>query len=91
MKNAVFFDEAPCRYFVNRSFGGTYGLHLQGIRNPRAMNQSEQRIFYTRPHIPEDGILHSHRHENPKSEKVKISQETTRSTFNSEDNIKHNL
>jgi hypothetical protein len=23
---------APCRYGVNRRFGGTYRLHLQGIR-----------------------------------------------------------
>jgi hypothetical protein len=42
MKNAVFWDVAPCKYFVNRRFGGTYRLHLQGIRNPRAMNQREQ-------------------------------------------------
>jgi hypothetical protein len=41
MKNAVFWDVAPCRYF-NQSFGGTYRLHLQGIRNPRAINQREQ-------------------------------------------------
>jgi hypothetical protein len=27
---------------VNRRFGGTYRLHLQGIRNPRARNQREQ-------------------------------------------------
>jgi hypothetical protein len=42
MKDAVFWDVAPCRYFVNRRFGGTYRLHLQGRRNPRAMNQREQ-------------------------------------------------
>jgi hypothetical protein len=42
IKNAVFWDVAPCRYFVNRRFGGAYRLHLQGIRNPRAMNQREQ-------------------------------------------------
>jgi hypothetical protein len=34
MKNAVFWDVASCRYFLNRRFGGTYRLHLQGIRNP---------------------------------------------------------
>jgi hypothetical protein len=28
MKNAVFWDVAPCRYFVNRRFGGTYRLNL---------------------------------------------------------------
>jgi hypothetical protein len=42
MKNSVFWDVAPCRYFVNRRFGGMYRLHLQGIRNPRAINQREQ-------------------------------------------------
>jgi hypothetical protein len=30
MKNAVLWDVAPCRSCVNRSFGGTYRLHLQG-------------------------------------------------------------
>jgi hypothetical protein len=30
MKNAVFWDVALCRSCVNRRFGGTYRLHLQG-------------------------------------------------------------
>jgi hypothetical protein len=30
MKSAVFWDVAPCRSCVNRRFGGTYRLHLQG-------------------------------------------------------------
>jgi hypothetical protein len=30
MKNDVFWDVAPCRSCVNRRFGGTYRLHLQG-------------------------------------------------------------
>jgi hypothetical protein len=30
MKNAVFGDVALCRFCVNRRFGGTYRLHLQG-------------------------------------------------------------
>jgi hypothetical protein len=30
MKNAVFWDVAPCRSCVNRRFGGTYRVHLQG-------------------------------------------------------------
>jgi hypothetical protein len=29
MKNAVFWDVAPCGYCVNRRFGGMYRLHLQ--------------------------------------------------------------
>jgi hypothetical protein len=32
IKNAVFWDVAPCRYCVNRSFGGMYRLHLQGTK-----------------------------------------------------------
>jgi hypothetical protein len=28
-KNAVFWDVAPFRSYVNRRFGGTYRLHLQ--------------------------------------------------------------
>jgi hypothetical protein len=42
IQNAVFWDVEPCRYFVNQRFGGKYRLHLQGIRNLRAMNQREQ-------------------------------------------------
>jgi hypothetical protein len=30
MKNAVFWDVAPCTSRVNRRFGGTYRLYLQG-------------------------------------------------------------
>jgi hypothetical protein len=30
MKNAVFWDVAPCRSCVNRRFGGTYRLRLHG-------------------------------------------------------------
>jgi hypothetical protein len=32
MKNAVFWDVAKCRSCVNRRFGGTYRLHLQGSK-----------------------------------------------------------
>jgi hypothetical protein len=32
IKNAVFWDVAPCRYCVNRRFGETYRLHLQDIK-----------------------------------------------------------
>jgi hypothetical protein len=41
MKKAVFWDMAACRYCVNRYFGGTYRLHLQG-RRKSARNQREQ-------------------------------------------------
>jgi hypothetical protein len=31
MKKVVFWDVALCRSCINRRFGGTYRLHLQGI------------------------------------------------------------
>jgi hypothetical protein len=30
LKNVVFWNVALCRTWVNRRFGGTYRLHLQG-------------------------------------------------------------
>jgi hypothetical protein len=33
MKNAVFWDVAPCSSWVNRRFGRTYRLHLQGRKS----------------------------------------------------------
>jgi hypothetical protein len=33
MKNAVFWDEASCELIINRRFGGTCRLHLQGRRD----------------------------------------------------------
>jgi hypothetical protein len=38
MKNAVFWDVAPCRSSVNRRFGGTYRL-LFRVEKSRARNQ----------------------------------------------------
>jgi hypothetical protein len=32
MKNAVFSDAAPCKYCVNRRFGGMYNFHFQIIK-----------------------------------------------------------
>jgi hypothetical protein len=32
LKNVVFWDVALCRSCINRRFGGTYRLHLQGRR-----------------------------------------------------------
>jgi hypothetical protein len=79
IKNAVLWDVAPCTYFVNRRFGETYRVYLQGIRNPRkilisytlkkeAIRSSETSVkkISTRRHIPEDGILHSHCRDNLK-------------------------
>jgi hypothetical protein len=42
MKNAVFWDVAPCRSYVSRRFGGTYLLHLQ-VREIRERGTSVSR------------------------------------------------
>jgi hypothetical protein len=34
MKNAVFWDVAPCRSCINQRFGGMYRLYLQGRKIP---------------------------------------------------------
>jgi hypothetical protein len=71
-KNAVFWDVAPCEYRVNRRFGGTYRLHIQG-RKVRELGTSVSRLLlsvydssqniYTAPH-PRNVILRSHRRGN---------------------------
>jgi hypothetical protein len=33
MKNVVFWNVAPCRYCANRRFGGTYHIHIHGIKS----------------------------------------------------------
>jgi hypothetical protein len=40
-KKAVFWDVAPCSSCMNRRFGGTYRIHLQGRKNLLARNQHE--------------------------------------------------
>jgi hypothetical protein len=40
MTNAVLWDVAPCRYCINRRFGGTYRLHLQGRRKKSASEEA---------------------------------------------------
>jgi hypothetical protein len=60
MKNSVFWDVAPCRYCVNRRFGGMYHLHLQRIKIwERGISVSrwlQPRWFLARGFLcPEDG------------------------------------
>jgi hypothetical protein len=50
MKSAVFWDLTPCRYCVNRRFGGTYRLHLQG-RKIRERGISVSRWLQTEPPV----------------------------------------
>jgi hypothetical protein len=62
MKNSFFWDVAPCRFCVNRYFGGTYRVHLQDLStlNLEEIRSSETSVHRRsiRRHIPEDGILH---------------------------------
>jgi hypothetical protein len=52
MKNAVFWDMAPCRSCVNRRFGWTYRFSLQGLQSASACS----RWFFARGlFYPEDG------------------------------------
>jgi hypothetical protein len=80
MKNAVFWGVAPCRCGrLNRRFGGSYRLQLPAHAGSslanfstlkmEAIRSSETSVNTrsTRRHIPEDGILHSHRRENLKN------------------------
>jgi hypothetical protein len=54
-KNFVFWDAASCRSCVNRRFGGTYHIHLQGrkIRERRTSVSSwlQPRSTYLRMHV----------------------------------------
>jgi hypothetical protein len=46
MKNIIFGDMMPCSPFsVNRRFGGTYRLHLQGWRNKFRKKQASMILF----------------------------------------------
>jgi hypothetical protein len=48
LKNAVFWDVALVRYCVNRRFGETYRLHLQGRRKTREQGTSVSRWLQPR-------------------------------------------
>jgi hypothetical protein len=45
MKNAVFWDVAPCKSSANRRFGGAYRLHLQVRRRKRYLPPKRQFTF----------------------------------------------
>jgi hypothetical protein len=58
MKNAVFWDVAPCRSCVNRRFGATYRLQLQG-RKIRDRGTSVSRWLQTEQTLNMEVIRHS--------------------------------
>jgi hypothetical protein len=70
LKNAVFWDVAPCSSCVNQRFGGTYCLHLQATKIRERGTSVSRWLQTARHHIPENGILHSHR-ENLRSYKAR--------------------
>jgi hypothetical protein len=65
MKKAVFWDVAPCRSGVNRRFGGTYLLRLQGggenkkIRTP-SVRQRRTFIFTQLSTVPNVQLWSTH-------------------------------
>jgi hypothetical protein len=70
LKNTIFWDITSCRPLkVNRRFGATFRLHLQGRKISRVRNQRESRwkaelCFHA---IPEVSTVHNHRCENLRS------------------------
>jgi hypothetical protein len=42
MNSSTFWDIAPCSSCVNRRFGGTYGLHLQGRKSAEQQTSVHQ-------------------------------------------------
>jgi hypothetical protein len=56
MKNAVFWDVAPCRSCVNRRFGGIFRLHLEGKKIRERGTSVKMWLQTTRGFsYPEDG------------------------------------
>jgi hypothetical protein len=62
MKSIIFWDMTPCNPLsVNRCFGKTYRLHLEGRRNKEEIFSSETSVDTQRTsrwHIPEDDTFH---------------------------------
>jgi hypothetical protein len=81
MKNAVLWDVTPCASYNNRRFRerststlrvtvrGELGTMLAIISNRSSLHRN---TTVTQRHIPEDGILHSHRRENLKSYELSL-------------------
>jgi hypothetical protein len=57
MKNAVFWDMAPCGSSENRRFGGTYRLHHQSEKDQRAWNNVSRNT--QRASVPTSNVVAS--------------------------------
>jgi hypothetical protein len=59
MKVVISWDIGLCSLYVNRRFGGTYHLHLQGLKLAYQETSVKQEVHIraTRRHIPVDGII----------------------------------
>jgi hypothetical protein len=55
--SVVFWDVAPCRSYVNRRFGGTYRLHLQGTEEPAADDSRRYEPRRPRYSVPSHSFL----------------------------------
>jgi hypothetical protein len=58
LKNAVFWDVAPCRSCVNRRFGGTYRLHLQSRSANKPNHQIQSRLLLVTQCLIRDNTIH---------------------------------
>jgi hypothetical protein len=53
MNVAIFWDIAPYSLYVNRRFGATYRLHLQGLKSAEQTNQgAASRFLATNAAVP---------------------------------------
>jgi hypothetical protein len=69
-KSSIFWDITPCSSWkVNRRFGGTCRLHLQGRKISTASSVDFERN--TRRYIPEDKTFRNHHSENLKAYNIK--------------------
>jgi hypothetical protein len=85
MKNAVFWDVAPCISCVKRRFGGTYRLHLQG-RKIRVRGTNVCRWLQTPSEEPE--YLSTLKMETIRSSETSVHTTSTRCPI-PEDGILH--
>jgi hypothetical protein len=69
LKNAVFWEMVPCRSWLQPPTHAGFSIADFSTLKMGAIHSSETSVYTrsTRPHIPEDDILHSHRLDNLRS------------------------